>query len=828
MTRRAQSTPAGPREPRGAGDRAPVLAVSLLSGASMGFELLLLRWFAILYWHHFAHMIISMALLGFGVAGSILTVSQGALLRRFHGAFCAVACGFALSMPLAVLAVNRIGFNPLQLVWEPGQGGRLALMFLVSAIPFMFSGFGIGLTMRRFPSRIAVLYRADLAGAAAGALTTPVLLMLVMPQGALRALAAPALAAAWLAARHVNRRSRKVILWFPAIIGLAMILWPAAMLRPAMSPYKDLPQALRIPETVPVAEQVSPAGIAMALQAGKAPFRLAPGLSMLSPAEPPDQIALFIDGHAAGALNKTTPRRAADDMAYLEWTTAALPYTLTPDQPRVLVLGSGGGTDAWHARLNAAAAIDAVEPSGALWRVMDAVNAATPPGMQRIEMEPRSFLAASRSEYDLIQISLFGTVAPYADAAQAMRENYLYTVEGNCLMLQRLSEHGMVAVSLPVDIPPRAPVKLLATWIAAAEAEGLEAIAGRVAAIRSWNSVTMVLTRQPLTAEQVAAVGDFCRSRAFDTVWVPGMAAESANRVNVLDQPYFHEAARALLEGDRIAYLRHYPFNVWPATDDRPYFGRFFRWRTFPEWWTERAAGTAPFLEWSYLLAWMLVAAALVLAVPLVGLPLRPLIRAAASGDAKRGPNMARGLYFSALGLAFLFLEIVFIQKFVLFLGHPVVSMAVVVPAFLIFAGLGSGMSDAFQRRVDRYAARRRFPSPVMAAVICMALVAGIYALGLPRLFAHTAGWPVMARIGVSVVLIGLLAFWMGIPFPLGLKRLGARQPAWIPLAWGINGMASVVSAVGAGLLAMHAGFRMVTLAALLLYLLAASMEKRL
>ncbi len=828
MTRSMHDTKAAMHDTRRVGERAPILAVGLLSGASLGFELLLLRWFAILYWHHFAHMIISMALLGFGVAGSILTVSQNVLLRRYNVAFRTTACAFALSTPLVVIAVGRIGFNPLQLVWEPGQGGRLALMFLVSAIPFIFSGFGIGLTMRRFPGRIAVLYRADLAGAAAGALATPVLLMIAAPQVVLRLLAAPALAAAWSASRHSGRRFRERIPWAPLMVVAVTLLWPAAMLRPVMSPYKDLPQTLRIPGMVPVAEQVSPAGIAIALKAGQVPFRQAPGLSMLSPAEPPDQIALFIDGHGAGAIADTSPSDAARDMAYLDWTTAALPYVLAPVQPRVLVLGAGGGTDEWHAYRADAVAIDAVEASGALLRVVDDVGAGYPVGVRRIEMEPRTFLAATRSEHDVIQISLFGTVAPYADAAQAMRENYLYTVEGIRLMLRRMSDQGILAITLPIDIPPRAPVKLLATWLAAAEHEGVGDVADRVAAIRSWNSVTMLIGRQALTAAQVEAIRGFCRERAFDAVWYPGMQAETANRVNVLDRPYFHEAARALLEGDRESYLRHYPFHVRPATDDQPYFGRFFRWRGFPEWWAGRAAGTAPFLEWSYLLAWMLVAAALLLAAPLVGLPLRPLMRKAASGGNGRGRNMARGTYFSALGLAFLFLEIVFIQKFILFLGHPVVSMAVVVPAFLIFAGMGSGWSETFQHRLERYAARHWCPRPVMTAVLCMAIIAGVYAVTLPVLFEVAAGWPMAPRIIVSIGLIGILAIWMGIPFPLGLKRLGENNPAWIPLAWGINGMASVVSAVGAGLLAMHAGFRMVTLAAILFYLVAARLEKRL
>ncbi len=818
---------AGTKECR-EGETAPVLAVGLLSAASLGFELLLLRWFAILYWHHFAHMIISMALLGLGIAGSILTVSQGVLLKRFHAVFRTAACGFALSLPLVAMTVSRIGFNPLEVVWDPGQGSRLAMIFFASSIPFVFSGFGIGLAMRRFPGRIAVLYRADLAGAAIGAMTAPLCLMVVAPQTLLRWLAIPALLAALQASRHRGGfRLRAVTA--PLAVAALILLWPSALLQPVMSPYKDLPQTMRIPGVHPIAGQVSPAGIAVALESAQVPFRKAPGLSMLSPAEPPEQIALFLDGHSAGAIDEAVAYDTVAETAYMEWTTAELPYLVTPDRPRVLVLGSGGGTDIRHARLHGAAAIEAVEASGALLRVVDEVAGWDMAEAARIiEMEPRTFLAATRTEHDLIQISMFGTVAPYADAAQAMRENYLYTVEGMRLMLRRLSGNGVLSITMPLDIPPRAPVKLFATLVVAAEHEGMGEVAARTAAVRSWNSVTVLFGRRELTASQVTAIREFCRERLFDPVWYPSMGAETANRVNVLDHPYFHEAAHELFLGDAETYLRRYPFHVRPATDDRPYFGRFFRWRSFGEWWAGRAAGTAPFLEWSYLLAWMLVAAALLLAVPLVGLPLQPLLRAAAAGDKARGRNLARGSYFTALGLAFLFLEIVFIQKFVLFLGHPVVSMAVVVPAFLIFAGIGSGYSEKFEWYLQCRTERCRRARPVAAAVMIVALIALVYGVALPAFFQFAAGWPMGARILVSIVLIGIMALWMGMPFPLGLKRLGAHHPSWIPLAWGINGMASVISAVGAGLLAMHAGFRMVTLAAILCYLVAAGLEKRL
>jgi hypothetical protein len=172
-------------------------------------------------------------------------------------------------------------------------------------------------------------------------------------------------------------------------------------------------------------------------------------------------------------------------------------------------------------------------------------------------------------------------------------------------------------------------------------------------------------------------------------------------------------------------------------------------------------------------------------------------------------------VYFTALGLAFMFVEIAFIQKFILFLSHPVYAVAVVLTAFLLFAGLGSRVAARFQA-----AGRSRRAVGLAAAAI--AGLALLYVLGLPPIFRQWMGLADSVKIGLSVLLIAPLAFAMGMPFPLGLSRLAERSPALIPWAWALNGFASVVGAVLATLLAIHWGFTAVVIVAVALYLTAA------
>lgn len=179
---------------------------------------------------------------------------------------------------------------------------------------------------------------------------------------------------------------------------------------------------------------------------------------------------------------------------------------------------------------------------------------------------------------------------------------------------------------------------------------------------------------------------------------------------------------------------------------------------------------------------------------------------------AGRSPGRWRVLaYFLCLGLALLFVEIAFIQRFVLFLGRPIYAVAVVLAGFLTFAGLGSGAAPAFSARL----------TPIGAAVLAIAGIALFYVLVLPPIFAGLIVLHERARIALSLILIAPLGFFMGMPFPLGLTRVSAYAPELVPWAWGISGCFSVISAILATILAIHLGFTVVVAMAAVLYLAA-------
>jgi len=274
---------------------------------------------------------------------------------------------------------------------------------------------------------------------------------------------------------------------------------------------------------------------------------------------------------------------------------------------------------------------------------------------------------------------------------------------------------------------------------------------------------------------------------------------------------------QALLSEQRQAFMHDYKFKLQPATDDKPYFFDFFKWRVVPEILSLRGQGGIPLLGMGYLILVATLIQAIVASFILIILPMFVMRRDSTMLNSR--PAHLRSLvYFSALGLAFLFIEIAFIQKFILFLNHPLYAVSVVLATFLLFAGLGSAYSK-------RFAKSERASSAIIGAVFGIVILGLVYAVFLETMFSNLLGAPTIMKILMSGILIAPLAFCMGIPFPMGLTRLSITAPNMIPWVWGVNGCASVISAVLATLLAIHFGFTAVVLIALCIYIIAAFVQ---
>ncbi len=809
------------------------LSLAMISAAVIAFQLALMQFLSLVQWRHFAAMIIAVALLGFGAAGTCLALLRPWLLRRFDSLLplllCLSAAGMALAVGIAQLPGVR--FDSLLVFTAGRELLKLVLSYGVFFLPIFLAALAVGMLFVRDAGEIGRLYFWNLAGSAAGGalmtglmwLFAPAMLpglaalpalaagLLVLPEGlgGVADPAAPALAKGegrggaaaraepgpgGRAAGGLLRRAagRPASGWQPALVAAVLLSALAVAFAvvhppvPVLSEFKGLSRSLHLPGARITAERTSPHGL---MQRFSSPaLRTAPGLSLTWQEEIPGGAALFNSGDWFGAI--VGPGQGA----FLDHTTGALPYALGKSQS-VLILDAGSLGLVSQAVNRGATRITAVEPHPAVLPLLAGESAGggdaavSHPAVSLQPLSSRTFLSRDRSHYDLVLLptpdAFGGTSGLYA-----VREDYLLTREALRQVWQKLTPGGAIGVTCWLDEPLRHPLKILALLAEALEAEGVVDPRRHVAAVRGWATITFLAKKSPLTATDADRVRRFCAELRFDPALLPGLRPEERMRFHGLPDDRLFLALDALLGPSRGRFIAAYPFAIGPATDDRPYFSQFLRWQSIPYLAALYGLDAFPFLEAGYLLILLTLAQVAAAAVVLILAPLRAL------GPGRRS-RLATLLYFGGLGLGYLFVEICLIQRFILFLGSPITAAAVVIAGMLLSSGIGSLLSERLLKE--------RWHGPALLGAICCTIL--LYARFLTPLLLAAIGLPGGARIALALLLIAPAGLLMGVPFPLGIRLLAATAEAEIPWAWGINGCLSVVSTLLATVIAVELGF---------------------
>lgn len=788
----------------------PLQPIALISCAALGLEILLMRLFAIVQWHHFAYLAVSLALLGYGAAGTALAVA-GNKFTHFSRAFSISAALLGLSAPLAFLTVQHIPFNALEVLWDSRQWLWLALQCLILFIPFFFAAFCLCLAFSRFGTQAPRIYSADLLGASTGGLLALSLLFIVPPQQALLAISS----LAWMAAVLVWP-PRKKLAQYTILLGVLLLPWatPAHWLNLQPSQYKALSQSLLIPGSRVLQEKHSPLGQVTVVENTQIPLRHAPGLSMAARGELPPQLGLFVDGEGPASI--TFFDGNMEPLSFLGQMPSAMPYHLLR-HPRVLILGAGTGMDVLQALYYKAENIEAVELDPNIANIVKNDHALfagqlyAQPQVSLHVTEARSFIASDQRRFDLIVLPLSGTFSATSTGLYGLAEDHLHTVEAFRLYLRHLEPEGMLVINRWMQLPPRDLIKLAATAIEAMEKEGVTEPARHLVLLRGWQTAVLAVKRSALTRQESEALLAFAEAQAFDLEWAGSLVKQQPR--HRLAQPYFKDAFAALsgTPTARADFYRSYKFHIAPATDDQPYFQHFFTWRTLTEILRLKDRGGLPLMEMGYPILFATWLQVVLFGALLILLPLKLMRPRAVTVSASVADRTRVFAYFSILGMAFMLLEMAFLQKFVLLLGHPLYAVAAILTSFLFFAGLGSHFS---MKLGDK-------KLPVLWPVIGILLLGATYLAILPSLLASFMGWPFSIRLISGILLLAPLAFCMGMPFPLGMGCVAGRQPGLLPWAYGINACFSVMSAPLATLLAIEIGFGGVVMAALGLYLAA-------
>ncbi len=788
------------------------LCIFFISGVGIAYQIALMRIWSIAQWHHFAYMIISIAMLGFGAGGMLLTLCKHRITeRRLPSIFFGTLLLLAFSLPICYAVAQLVPFETFHLVTQHDQWAWLLLLYLILCIPFLLVSACITLAFFMRPAHVGRVYFVNLTGSGAGAVAVVGLLFFMSPEQLPYLLSGILLLLAGLLSFSMSTRHRAIF-----VAGLCVALWAWAhsgVVPIRISEYKVLSYTLQFPDANITANTQSPLSridLVRSKQIRETPGQL--GNYPFSVRGPlPEQAGIFFDAGAVSAVNRFDGD--LDAISYLDYTTPAAPYHMLRE-PHVLVIGAGGGSDVLMALYHDAHHVTAVEVDPSVFPIIRQELMEFSGGLyEREEVSPviaegRGFLKGRGDTYDLIQIALLDAFNAAASGVYALSESYLYTREAIELYLSHLNETGILAITRWLKTPPRDVIKMFATLAEAAEAYGIEHPEKNLALIRSWNAATLLLSRTPWTEDQITALRSFCETRGFDIDWIPGIQPDEVNRFTILEEPIYYTSAHAILSDKRSEFYDEYLFDVRPATDNRPYFFQFFKWNTLGTLIRDMGFTWVPFVEWGYIALLATIVQGAIAGILLILIPLLVLNRHAETKGVRRWVVA----YFASLGLAFMFLEIAFIQRFMLFLAYPIYAVAVVLASFLFFSGFGSFLADRWvgnRQHLMRY------------AVTGILLLTILYVFLLPPLFQAFAGWSDAARATLSVFIIAPLAFCMGIPFPCGLQHISDRRPAMLPWAWGINGVASVMGASLATLIAIHFGFRVLLWIAAGIYLLA-------
>ncbi len=767
------------------------LGVAALSLCVLVLQLALTRLFSATMYYHFAFLAISLALFGSGAGGVLVYVLERRLRREDTPSWLALSA--LLTAGATVLALIVILASPLSPV-DPGSVTfwRLLRIYVAAALPFFFAGCAVSLAVTRYATRISSLYLFDLAGAAAGCL---LLIPFVDAFGAVNTVLSVAVLAAGAACLFAASAGRRWLLGSVfAMLGLgALFSWNSA----ARS--LDVRRAKGLDERGNVI-----------FSKWNSFSRITVWGSLRN-----DAVHIMIDADAATLISKnggTDPARHAALLGGVE----SLVHHLRPGG-RALIIGPGGGNDVIAARLLGAREVVAAEVNPIIAKdVMGSEPFRSysgrlyeQPGVRLVVAEGRSFIRRSSDRFDVLQGTMVDTWAATAAGAYALAENNLYTVEAFKEYLDRLAEGGMLSLTRWYMEPPDQLLRLFTIARAALAELGVADAADRIALVRGPTEpgttrapTTFLLKNGRFTDGELRALDELAARHGFTILYSPASRAEDT----------FARLARA---ADPARVWASLDSDVAPTRDDNPFFFHSVRLRhlldvfgSAGEW---RKTNLGTFVLFSLVLLTTALAAAFILGPlwlvrgRLVGLDRRVTIRWL--------------LYFGCLGAGFIIVEVATIQKSILFLGHPVYALTVVLFSLLLWSAIGSRLSG-------------RFAEPELSGILprLLAVVAALvvtYVIGLAPIFYRLAHLDLSLRIAVTVTLLAPLALAMGMPMPTAIRILAREAPEIIPWGWGVNGAASVVGSVSALAFALLLGFNQALLVAAMLYVTAAVLVRR-
>jgi spermidine synthase len=768
-----------------------LLGLGLTSFAALLLELALTRLFSVVLFYHFAFLAISIALLGLG-AGGVFAYLLKACLARFPTRTLATRLCMMNSV-LVLLVLEIVLHVPVALTVTGKNFLHLTVLYLTAALPFFLTGLLFSVVFARETWRVSRLYGADMSGGALACLAVvPLLNWVGGPNTILAAAVAMAVAGmVWASSSSTRKVAAGLVAAFVVLIAanhssrLIDVVYAKGMFR-------------------------DPAWVE---------FARWNALSRVEVDRQGEAKAIVIDADASTYIMNCDLANWHGSECERDQMSAppALANVLRP-RGEFAIIGPGGGVDVLRAVANGSPSVTGIEINPIIadtimrGRYADyALHLYERPDVHIHVTDGRSYLRSTPQQFDVVQMTLVDTWASTAAGAFALSENNLYTVQAFREYFQHLKPDGMIAITRWEFRQPREALRVVAVAMEALHSLGVAnparnfIVASQGALDEDGIPVVVLAKKTAFTAEEEAAVQDhFDEYDELHPLYLPSEPATGQASRN----PF----ADLIASNDPYRFAQSYTYNVSPVTDNAPFF--FF---TLKAGQILGQQGLRQGIDWKVNLGVLVLLLVLVISLTAVlGFLILPL----SLQTGRQSPLPL--LYFVAVGLGYILVEIAFIQRFVLFLGHPTYALTVVIFLLMLSSGAGSLMS------------RRWLPRTEMAwkplTLVIVALVADVFLL--PHVLASWVGLRFEYRLGVSALLLAPLGFVMGMPFPTGLRALAAGPVLDVPRgatgednavewAWALNAAASVLGSVLAMVIAIQFGLNVTLACGVAAYLLA-------
>lgn len=836
------------------------ISVALVAGAVIALQITIMRLFSVGSWAHFGSLVVSLAMLGFGLTSVVMCIAKAWFERHWRAIIAFSLFAFGPLMVLANLAAQQVPFNAIFLVSDPTQKWRLFANFILYLLPFLAGAVFLGTVFLKNQKIFGRVYFADLAGSGLCGLVILATMYVLPPENLI---VAPLLlwgagALIWFADQKSPRAMALLALIALASIGghfaLPQMLGVTSL---AVSDYKGVAYARKFPDSELQYRNFSPFGDLEIYSSSYLHF--APGLSDNAafnlPQVPPNAYrGMYIDGEGPTGIMRNLTET---ETAYFHYLPMYYPYLLK-ERPKTFVVQFGGGISTMVALRANASSITVAEGNPAILAAFREKGLKDftgdilgNPRIQTIPFDGRLYVADTKERFDVIDLSLADSAGLSNPGGFAIVEKYAYSEEAMRNYMRALNDGGILSVTLwNKEEPPKSVLKLYATMARAAQSLDGANTPQNFFAVSAYLSTTSVLyKRGGFSQAEIGKLRDYTRSMSFDEIYYPGMAYDGAKTQSILDDyraqifgaptgdvttgeggdsradnpdsgaPTGDEGSvlpattvgrlawHYLMTGGWDEIARDYLFDTRPLTNDRPYFAAYVRPGDLPSI-LDRLELFQD--EWGYLLLWATLAIACLTAFSLV---LLPVIFGWELVFSRYPGKLGAILYFACLGLGYIMVEVGLINHFILALSNPTVSASVLITGMLVFSGLGSLASERILP-----GARKLLPMVLLA----IGAILIFYGFVLDYALDWIGGFPYAIRLLFCFILIAPPAFLMGFPMPTAMTSLGRLGKDYMFVwAWGINGCFSVIGAAIVPIIATAYGLGSVMEVSGLAYLIA-------